>query len=258
MYRTHLLTRILLMAMLCFASSLVRAQSLPDERRFGVGIEFGPLWFARNDVRIPGDTGSRFDMTDLLGSGPEYYARIGGWWNINDAHGLRIALAPLEVSGRDILARDTEFAGETFPAGETSATYKFNAYKFTYRYTFFDRDAWQLRVGFTGVVRDADVALRQGARRANDDNVGFVPTLHLSGDYRLADRWRFSFDFDGLAGGPGRLFDVALKLEHDLSENWRVGAGYRTLEGGVDSDDVYNFAWLHYAVLSLDYRFGNR
>ena len=71
----------------------------------------------------------------------------------------------------------------------------------------------------------------------------------------FGDRWLFALDFDGLAGGPGRLFDVALKLEYDLTERWRVGAGYRTLEGGADTDDVYTFAWLHYGVLDISYRF---
>jgi len=34
-----------------------------------------------------------------------------------------------------------------------------------------------------------------------------------------------------------------------------VAAGYRTVEGGADVDEVYNFAWLHYAVLSVSYGF---
>jgi len=31
--------------------------------------------------------------------------------------------------------------------------------------------------------------------------------------------------------------------------------GYRTLEGGVDTDDTYNIAWLNYLFLSVSYRF---
>ena len=59
----------------------------------------------------------------------------------------------------------------------------------------------------------------------------------------------------GSAGGPGRLFDVALKLDYEVNDNWRVGGGYRTLEGGADTDDVYNFGWLHFAVLDIRYQF---
>lgn len=232
------------------------SQSGNDDRStFGVGIELGPVWSSRNDVRVPGDTGTEFDMTDLTGSGPDAFARLNAHWDINSRHGMRIVLAPLEVSGTGELRQDTDFAGETFPAGTTEGIYKFNAYKITYRYTFRDRGAWRWRIGFTGVIRDANIELRQGALRANDDDVGFVPALHLSGEYRLGDRWLFALDFDGLAGGPGRLFDVAVMLEYDLTERWRIGGGYRALEGGADTDDVYTFAWLHYGVLDVSYRF---
>ncbi len=143
---------------------------------------------------------------------------------------MRVVLAPLEVSGTGNLPEATEFAGEIFPAGATEGTYKFNTYKLSYRYTFVDKPKLRWRVGFTGVIRDANVELRQGNLQANDDNVGFVPALHLSSDYRFAERWMLRFDFDGLAGGPGRLFDVALKLDFAIDENWRIGGGYRGSE----------------------------
>ncbi len=219
-----------------------------------IGIEAGPVWFSRNDVRIPGDTGTEFDMLDLTGSGPDAFLRLNAGWDINDRHGLRLVLAPLEVSGTGRLSRDTDFAGTTFPAGPTEGTYEFSTYKLTYRYTFVDRDAWRWRVGFTGLVRDASVELQQGDLRARDDDFGFVPLLHLYGEYAFADRWNLIFDFDGLAGGPGRAFDIALQLTYDLNRRWRVGGGYRTIEGGVDTGSVYNFAWLHYAGITLDYR----
>jgi len=249
---------VLLGVTLLMLSLSAPAQSATDDgRRFAVDVEFGPVWFARNDIRIPGDGGTKFDMTDLAGTGPEFFARIGGLWRITDKHSLRLVLAPLEVEGRGTLTADTEFAGEVFPAGATDGTYKFNAYKLSYRYTFPERATWRWRAGFTAVIRDANVELRQGSLQANDSNVGFVPALHLSGEYLLSDRWRFSLDFDGLAGGPGRLFDVALKLEYGFSERWRVAAGYRALEGGADTDDVYSFGWLNYGVLGVTYRFGD-
>ena len=247
--------RILIFAALLFPGVAAWAQTGFDEQPFSVGIETGGVGFSRNDIRIPNDTGTEFDMTDLTGSGPVFFARLDGHWNINNKHGLRVVLAPLEASGTGDLAQDTAFAGEVFPAGPTEGTYKFNTYKLTYRYTFVDRPNLRWRVGFTGVIRDANVELRQDGLQANNDNVGFVPTLHLSSDYKFADHWMLRFDFDGLAGGPGRLFDTALKLDYAVSENWRIGGGYRTLEGGADTDDVYSFGWLHYAVLDVRYRF---
>jgi hypothetical protein len=251
----YMRNRILVLAALLMPWATASGQADLDEQSFGIGLETGGVWFSRNDVRIPSDTGTDFDMTTLTGSGPDFFTRLDGHWNINDKHGFRIVLAPLEVSGTGTLPGETEFAGEVFPAGATAGIYKFNAYKVTYRYTFFDKPELRWRVGFTGVIRDANVELRQGNLQANDDNVGFVPALHLSSDYRLADRWMLRFDFDGLAGGPGRLFDVALKLDFAVDENWRIGGGYRALEGGADTDDVYSFGWLHYAVFDVRYRF---
>jgi hypothetical protein len=53
----------------------------------------------------------------------------------------------------------------------------------------------------------------------------------------------------------GRAFDLVLKVSYNLTQHWNIGCGYRALEGGVDNVDVYNFAWLHYTVLSAGYRF---
>ena len=255
-YLRKRLSRIFLFTIVPVATSPTWGQpASAGESNFGIGLELGPLWISKNDVRVPGDTGNKFDMTHLTGSGPDTFARLDGHWNFKERHGLRLVLAPLEVSGTGELAQDTNFAGETFSAGTTEGTYNFSAYKLTYRYSLPDRGAWRWRIGFTAIIRDAYIELSQGNIRAKDDNVGFVPALHLSGNYRFAGRWLFEIDFDGLAGGPGRIFDAAVKLNYDIDDNWRIGGGYRTLEGGVDSDDVYNFAWLNYAVLDLRYRF---
>ena len=56
------------------------------------------------------------------------------------------------------------------------------------------------------------------------------------------------FDFEGFAGGPGRALDLALKMRYDLTDQWSIGGGYRMLEGGADTDDVYNFSWFNYIM----------
>lgn len=235
---------------------MVAAQAAAEDfDRGSIGIEFGPVSFSRNDVRIPGNTGTEFDMTTLTGSGPDAYVRIDGDWNINRRHGFRVVLAPLEVSGTGNLEQDTDFDGTTFPAGPTEGTYKFSTYKLTYRYTFHDGANWRWRVGFTGLIRDAKIELKQPGLSRKDTNVGFVPLLHLYGEWAFAERWGLVLDFDGLAGGPGRAIDAAIKVTFDVDDHWRIGGGYRTIEGGADTDSVYNFAWLHYGVLSATRRF---
>ena len=62
----------------------------------GVEVETGAVWFSRNDTQVPGATGTRFDMLDLTGSGPDIYARFAASYAFNDAHSLRLTLAPLD------------------------------------------------------------------------------------------------------------------------------------------------------------------
>ena len=46
-----------------------------------------------------------------------------------------------------------------------------------------------------------------------------------------------------------------MKLRYALNSAWSIAAGYRTVEGGADVEEVYNFAWFHYATVSVEYRF---
>jgi hypothetical protein len=237
-----------------FLSSSVSAQ---DESRFSLELEVGPTWQSKNTVQIPNtELGTRFSLEELVGSGPWAAGRIYFTWNINRKHSLRLLAAPLAYTETGVFDEIVDFAGETYEPGvPTEATYQFNSWRIGYRWKFKDGDKWTLWLGFTAKVRDAKIELAQGDTTSKDTDVGFVPLLAFAADYRLADQWRLIFDFEGLAGGPGRAFDVALKLGYDINDRWSVTAGYRTVEGGADIEDVYNFAWFQYAVVSGVYRF---
>jgi len=244
---------LLLTALAAFTTPLMAA----DHSRFSLELEAGAVWQTSNDVQIPNtDLGTRFSLKDLVGTGPWPAARVYFTWNINHKHGLRLLLAPLSYTESGIFDEDVLFAGQAYEAGiPTDATYQFNSWRLTYRYKFKNGERWQLWIGATAKIRDAKIQLRQGEITSKDDDFGFVPLLHFAADWRFAEKWHVIFDFDGLAGGPGRAFDVALKLGYDINDRWSVTAGYRTVEGGADVDEVYNFAWFNYAVVSGVVRF---
>lgn len=223
--------------------------------RFVVELEGGPVWQTRNDVEVPNDgTATRFSLHDVAGSGPWPAGRIYLTWNLAERHGLRLLLAPLSVTEDGVLDSAVSFAEANYSPGPVRATYTFNSYRLTYRYRFHATDRATGWVGLTAKIRDAEIALEQGTTASASDDLGFVPLLHLAGEWRVAPRWRLSLDADALAGGPGRAVDAAVKAGYDLGENWTLSAGYRTVEGGADVSSVYAFAWLHYAVVSLTWR----
>jgi hypothetical protein len=248
-----------LLVSLCLVTALAApaAARAQGEPRFSLELELGPTWQTRNTVQIPNDeTGTRFSLEELVGRGPWAAGRVTFDWNINRRHSVRLVAAPLSYTESGIFDEAVSFAGESYQAGiPTEATYQFNSWRAGYRYRLKDGQRWTLWLGFTAKVRDAKIELRQGDTTSRDTDVGFVPLLHFAADYRFADRWHLLFDFDGLAGGPGRAVDLALKIGHDFSDRWGMTAGYRMVEGGADVDDVYNFAWFQYAVVSGVFRF---
>ena len=225
--------------------------------RLTAELEAGPVWQSRNDVQIPNtEDGTRFSLVDAIGEGPWVSARLYLTWDINPKHGLMALLAPLSITETGVLDSPVDFEGATFePDVPTEATYKFNSWRVTYRYRFLRNKRWDLRVGFTAKIRDAKIELKQEGNSARKTDLGFVPLLHFAAEYTFARRWHVKLDFDALAGGPGRAEDASLKIGCDLGEDWLLYGGYRTVEGGADVEEVYNFAWLHYVVISARYRF---
>ena len=220
-------------------------------------LEGGAVWQSLKDVQIPNDiTGTRFSLVDVIGKGPWPAVRLYATWNINESHGLRLLLAPLSVTETAELHAPVDFAGSSFVAGiPTKATYKFNSWRLSYRYRFHAGEHWRWWIGFTAKIRDAKIRLDQGAEVAEKTDVGFVPLLHIAGTWRIASHWTAELDIDALAGGPGRAEDASLKLRYQFNDRWSMAVGYRTVEGGADVEEVYNFAWLHYAVVATSWVF---
>lgn len=253
-YKNLKILPVLLIALMSLSSSTISAQ---DERNFELELEAGPVWQSSNDVQVPNTaSGTKFSLAELVGNGPLPAGRLYFTWNISERHSLRLLLAPLAYTKPGTFTTPVNFAGQTYMAGvPLDATYKFNSWRLGYRYRFLNKERLKLTVGFTAKVRDAKIELAQGSTTSKDTDVGFVPLLHLGADWNFTKAWHLIFDFQGLAGGPGRAFDVALKVNYDIGEQWALSAGYRTIEGGADVEQVYNFAWFQYAVVSGIFRF---
>ncbi len=218
--------------------------------------ESGAVWFSRNDVRIPGDGGTTFDLLDLTGRGPDPYLRLYATYDFSSRHSLRATFAPLNVAGTGTLGDDVVFKDDVFAAGvPTRGTYRFNTYRLTYRRTFHGHGRWCWGLGAAVLIRDADITLEQEGRKQSRDDLGVVPLLHAYAAYRLSDRASVHLDVEGAWSPMGRAFDAALKAEYAFDSGWYAAAGYRTLEGGADNDSVYTFAWLHYALVEVGCRF---
>lgn len=221
--------------------------------RVELEAEAGPAWISRNNAQIPNNnSATRFSLNEITGSGPWPAGRVYLTWNVNDRHSLRALVAPLSITETGTALKPISFAGGNFAADvPVEATYKFNSYRLTYRYKLRSTERSHVWVGATAKIRDANIQLEQGSTSANKKDLGFVPLLHVAADWRATNRLVLLTDIDALAGGPGRAIDATAKISYDKGGRVAYRLGYRMVEGGADVDEVYSFAWVHYAVASV-------
>lgn len=237
-------------------SALACASIAADQKPWSIELEGGLLWLSRNDVRIPGTTGTQFGMRDLTGSGTFPVGRVNAIWQSDRGWGFRVMLAPLTASGTGTLGQNVQFAGQNFAAGvATQGRYKFNSYRLTYfnRWKQGPRSEW--RIGGTLKIRDAEIRLTQGGVSAKDSDLGVVPLAYIWGQEKLSDRWSAIFEVDALFAPQGRAFDGSAKLAYHANDRTTWTVGYRLLEGGADNDRVYNFFWGNYLTAGVTIRF---
>jgi hypothetical protein len=113
---------------------------------------------------------------------------------------------------------------------------------------------WSFRLGATLKVRDAQIALAGEAGRSAKDDLGLVPLVYLGARYQATERFALELEADALAAPQGRAEDVSLKGVFRISDRVEVDLGYRLLEGGADNDEVYTFAFFHYAIAGVRIR----
>jgi hypothetical protein len=239
---------ILTIVLLCWELSS-KAQALID-------LESGLVFTGYNDVRIPGDEGTLFSLKDDLIPKTELFYRLRLNYTLKSRHTFSLLYAPLETTSEGSVTNDIFFEGVVFPANtELVGTYKFNSYRLTYRYDIVLKPKFEFGLGFTAKIRDAKIALSSSGLNSEKTNVGFVPIINFRLLWKGDDKFGLLLDGDALAAPQGRAEDVLIAATYKLTDNFKLRAGYRILEGGADNDEVYNFALFHYASVGISYTF---
>lgn len=215
-------------------------------------LEAGYVFPGYNDAAIPGDSGTRFSLTDDLEADETVAFRARYGCIFADRHWVGFLAAPLTMDAEGVLARDTDFNGDIFPAGTpVEATFRFDSYRLIYRYIFRETDKWTFSFGGALKVRDASIKLEGGGMESEKENTGVVPLLSFSVTWTPFEKIHLLVDGEALAAPQGRAEDVLFAMRYDFSPRLALTAGYRILEGGADNDEVYTFALFHYAVAGL-------
>ena len=237
------------------ALALASASAPAAAGDFALQAEAGPVWQTRNDFRIPGDGGTLVELAEV-DSGPVGSFRGTLTWDLTERQSLRLLAAPLSVETAFTPASPIVFQDVVFPAGRpTQARYVFNSYRLSWYWRFPPGRRWSFRLGATLKLRDAEIGLSGAPGGSRKDDLGLVPLLYVQARYQATERLALEAEADALAAPQGRAEDVSLKAVLRLTDAIELDVGYRILEGGADNDEVYTFAFFHYAVAGLRIRF---
>jgi len=230
--------------------------TIPVKAQFQIELESGLVFTGYNNVRIPGDQGTFFSLKDDLKSKTQMFYRLRASYTIKSRHTISLLYAPLETKSEGSVANDIFFEGVLFLANtQLNGTYKFNSYRFTYRYDIVNKPKIIFGLGFTAKIRDASINLSSLSLTANKTNVGFVPIINFRLWWKIDDKFGLLLDGDALAAPQGRAEDILISTTYMFSDNFGIRAGYRILEGGANNNEVYNFALFHYASVGISYNF---
>lgn len=219
-------------------------------------FESGALFTGYNNVRIPGNSGTKFSFNRDLKTQPKLYYRLRANYTLKSRHYFSLLYAPLSTISTGVVQHNINFAGSTFEAGiDLRGEYKFNSYRFTYRYDFIMRPKFTFGLGLTAKIRDARIGLSNSTISAEKTDFGFVPIINFRMTWKFKDNFDLLFDGDALFANPGRAADVILALRYTLNPRIHFRGGYRILEGGADNARVYNFSLFHYAAFGISYTF---
>jgi hypothetical protein len=220
--------------------------------QISLDISGGLVAQSYNEVRIPNEAGTTFDLyKDFRIQGPVLYYSLKLGYCFSGKNHFFLLYAPLSANYEGPAPFDIRYQSTTFLQGQNIvALYKFNSYRLTYRRDVYKSEKWLLGVGFTAKIRDAEIRLTAGEISDTKVDLGFVPLLNLYAEYNF-NNWALFFEGDGLAGGPGRAFDLYLGGKIPIGDHLKIKAAYRMVEGGADVSEVYNFNMLHFANLGL-------
>ena len=219
---------------------------------WSIDIESGLAYNGYNDVRIPGNTGSKISLTEELNAESTTFLRLRLIGDIGNRHRLSLLIAPLRIEASGRVDRDIFYNGVNFDAFQTmKSRYRFDSYRITYNYSVHRSPRFRVGIGVTAKVRDASISLENPDRFSEKTNTGFVPLINFSVRWSFRSNLGLIFEGDALAAPQGRAEDVLLAIySKPMSRlGWRLG--YRILEGGADNDEVYNFTLVHYLAVGL-------
>lgn len=222
-----------------------------------VSVESGIAFTQYNNVKAPNQDnqqGSFFSLADDFQEvQTPIYFRAEAKYLIASKHTIEITAAPLVVESQSFEGSSLLFENTSFEDDNVNGRYQFNTYRASYRYRILKRPKFLIDLGASILVRDASITISQNNTSVSNTDLGFVPLISLYAQYNINPKLQTILKGDALVGPVGRAEDFFLGFQYIPFSTMGIKVGYRLIEGGADVEQVYNFAFFHFASVGLNY-----
>ena len=186
------------------------------------------------------------------------------YWRLNkEGWNYGLAYQPLSLKYEDKLKSNLNYKGKVFQSGDTAVLdYQFPTLRLSANTSVFKGDDLsEMRLGGSGVIRYARVALTSSSQSITDTNLIVIPLINIEYQKPINDEYSFYTRSDFLPGIDGNIFldglydifaGVRKKLQHDTS----VDVGVRLFFGGYDpkkADDYANRIFFKAVVVKYSF-----
>jgi len=212
-------------------------------------------------VKVPGNiVGNTFSLQNDIGSNASLFFRTKFSYTFAERHTISVLLAPFTKTYKGKPKQNISFAGQSYSSiYEVKAKYQFNSWRLSYRWDFINSKHFQIGIGLTGMIRDAKISMngKDGfgtAVESSKSNKGFLPLINFLFTWKFTPCMEFRIEGDAIATSHGRAEDILFAWTGCISDKAMFKLGYRFLEGGVEKDEVYNYAFFHHIVFGVIFR----
>ena len=214
---------------------------------------FGPAYLQKNEVTVPSDTGTTFDLANFEKiNDPTTTAGIDFGFYLNDHNEVSLIFFPFESRDRGLFSSPVSFAGQIFPA-DTQIDSDWLLYDLRARwlYNLTPASPWDVKLGAALSYQYIETSLStaSGSTYAEVTDDVLLPLLSAMVSYKITPKLSVGIEAEGIYLSEDSALETGVFLNYRVSDRWDFTAGYKYYARDIDTSElnnhvVYNIPYL--------------
>jgi hypothetical protein len=224
--------------------------------RWRYDFAFGPAYLRKNEIAVPSDTGTTFDLHDFdrLADPTTTAVVVVGYYPW-ERHEFQFGWGPFESRDKGKFSEDTHFNGITFPADSTMrSTWRLYDLRAQWAYNLGSRPwgLW-LGAGLAWQYLNIGISTEDGSLSSEGSGWGILPYGYASASYSFSDRFSLVLSASGVNTPENWILDSGFFVNYWLGDNWDLTLGYQYFGREIRAKEITNSIVYNVPYISIAY-----